>query len=201
MTMSEELSGSITRWIDGLKAGHPEAAEALWRHYYERVVTVARRRLRFAPHQAVEDAEDVALGAFHGLCDGLAHGRFPQLNDRVDLWKLLVAITVKKALAQRRRYRRRKRGGDHVIHGHDDALDLVPGTDESPESAAIIREQIEILLNALGDRNLRQIALWRLDGSSNAEISQKMGCVLRTVERKLERIRLIWHEMGIEPDE
>jgi RNA polymerase sigma factor (sigma-70 family) len=201
MTMSEEDSGSITHWIDGLKAGQPEAADALWHQYYERVVTVARRRLRFAPYQAVEDAEDVALSAIHGLYDGLAHGRFPHLNDRVDLWKLLVAITVKKALVHRRRYGRLKRGGNLVIHGHDDKLDLARGTDETPESAAIIHEQIEMLLASLVDPTLRQIALWRLDGSSNAEIAQKMGCVLRTVERKYERIRLIWHEIGFGTDE
>jgi hypothetical protein len=160
MTMSEEDSGSITPWIDSLKAGQPEAANALWQQYIARVVSAARRRLRFAPHQAVEDAEDVALSANHGLYDELAHGRFPQLNDRVDLWKLLVAITFKKAVARRRRYGRLKRGGYHVILGQDDKLDVARGTDETPESTAIIHEQIEMLLTSLADPTLRQIARW-----------------------------------------
>ena len=32
-SMSDE-DGSVTRWIDALKEGQPEAAEALWRRYY-----------------------------------------------------------------------------------------------------------------------------------------------------------------------
>ena len=40
-----------------------------------------------------------------------------------------------------------------------------------------------------------------MDGLSNGEIAQKMGCVVRTIERKIERIRLIWEEIGDEtPD-
>jgi IS30 family transposase len=51
----------------------------------------------------------------------------------------------------------------------------------------------------LSDRvDLRQIALWRMDGLSNAEIAQKIGYVVRTVERKIKRIRLAWEEIGDE---
>ncbi len=67
--MSAEEPGSITRWLRGLKAGRPEAVEAIWRRYYDRVLAVARDRLRGGPHQAVEDGEDVALSALHGLAD------------------------------------------------------------------------------------------------------------------------------------
>ena len=70
----------------------------------------------------------------------------------------------------------------------------------TPESAAIIEEQFQELLDAPADPTLRQIALWRMDGLSNAEIAEKMGCVLRTVERKIERIRLIWEEIRRRPD-
>jgi len=210
--MSAEDPGSITHWIDGLKAGQPEAADALWQRYYERVLKVARQRLGPVPQQAIEDSEDAALSAIHGLFAGAAQGRFEQLSDRVDLWQLLVAITVKKALSQRQRHDRLKRGGNHVIRGqtaaedigdddHDNALALVLSKEPDPESAAIIQDQFQKLLDSLSDPSLRQIALWRMDGLSNAEIAQKMGCVVRTVERKIERIRLIWEEIGDEtPD-
>jgi RNA polymerase sigma factor (sigma-70 family) len=206
--MSAEDPGSVTRWIDELKAGQPDAAAALWQRYYERLIQVARRRLGPVPRQAVEDAEDAALSAIHGLFAGAAQGRFDRLTDRVDLWQLLVAITVKKALSQRQRHGRLKRGGHHVIRGdsvddddQDNALAQACSKEPEPESAAIIQDQFQSLLDSLSDPALQQIALWRMDGLSNGEIAQKMGCVVRTVERKIERIRLIWEEISDEtPD-
>jgi RNA polymerase sigma factor (sigma-70 family) len=210
--MSAENPGSITRWLDGLKAGQPEAAAAIWQRYCERVVTLARRRLRSAPHQAVEDGEDVALNAFHGLCSGAARGRFKDLSDRADLWRLLTAITVKKALSQRQWHSRQKRGGNLIncIHasggaaGSDDsdnadALDCAASHDPTPEASAILQEQFTELIGSLRDPTLQQIALWRMDGLSNQEIAQELGCVIRTVERKLERIRMTWEEIGLGP--
>ena len=206
MAMAADDPGSVTRWIEGLKAGQVEAASALWDRYYERVVAVARRRLGTAPHQAVEDAEDAALSAIHGLCAGAAQGRFDRLNDRVDLWQLLTAITVKKALGQHQRHGRLKRGGNHATRGYiadedsedgrDDVLAQVLSNEPNPETAAMIRDQFQELLDSLSDPTLRQIALWRMDGLSNVEIAREMGCVVRTVERKIERIRLIWEEIS-----
>jgi RNA polymerase sigma factor (sigma-70 family) len=209
--MSDE-DGSVTRWIDALKEGRPEAADALWRRYYERVVAVARRRLQAAAHAPVDDAEDVALSAFYGLCAGAAEGRFEQLCDRVDLWQLLVAITIKKSLSRLKRHGRLKRGGGRTVgrpvaarktdperSDFADPLAHVPSKDPTPESAAIVQEQFQELLDSLADSTLRQIAIWRMDGLSNAEIAAKMGCVLRTVERKIERIRTIWEEIGAAP--
>jgi len=212
--MSDEDTGSVSRWIDALKQGQPAAADALWRRYYERVLAIARRRLQSAPHQAVEDAEDVAVSAFYSLLTGAARGQFQQLSDRVDLWQLLAAITVKKALSQRQRHGRLKRGGGQIILGQTaaepddmatqddpDALALVLSKAPTPESAAIIQEQFQKLLDALEDPTLCQIALLRMDGLSNREIAEKMGCVLRTVERKIEHIRLIWEEIGTTTDD
>ena len=63
------------------------------------------------------DEEDVALSAFDSFCRGAQRGRFPQLDDRDNLWRLLVVITSRKAvdLAQHEGppevRRRRARGG------------------------------------------------------------------------------------------
>ena len=206
--MPDEETGSVSDWIDALKEGRPEAADAIWQRYYQRVVGVARRRLAGDSHQAVEDAEDVALSAIHGLCAGAAEGRFDRLGDRVDLWRLLVAITVKKTLSRRQRFARLKRGGpgypgESANQGSEnpnaaaaDRLAAIPSPEPTPESSAIIQEQFQELLEALGDPTLREVALWRMDGLTNAEIAEKLGCVLRTVERKIEHIRLIWEEIS-----
>jgi DNA-binding CsgD family transcriptional regulator len=44
----------------------------------------------------------------------------------------------------------------------------------------------------LSDQSLRQIAIWKLDGYTNQEIAERLGCALRTVQRKLERIQAYW---------
>ena len=46
----------------------------------------------------------------------------------------------------------------------------------------------------LKDPGLRQIALWKLEGYTNPEIAAKLDCTVRTVERKLERIRAYWEK-------
>src|SRR3954469_12046784 len=108
--METEAAGAVTHWIGDLKSGGQEAATRLWGRYFNGLVQIARDRLREAP-RGKADEEDVALSAFHSLCQGAARGRFPELQDRNNLWKLLLAITAQKALDHRRREGRLKRGG------------------------------------------------------------------------------------------
>src|SRR4051794_19507985 len=146
--MPSEEQGSVTRWLGALKAGDPAAAQPLWERYYARLVGLARARLRGAHRPgAMADEEDAALSAFDSFCAGMARGRFPMLADRVDLWRLLVVITARKAGAQRQRDRRQKRGGDRVFAesdlepaGSDEdfaGLAQVVGSEPTPEFAAM----------------------------------------------------------------
>src|SRR3974390_2696829 len=88
---------SVTHWIEQLRAGAPIAAHPLWEGYFQRLIELARAKLQGLPRRAA-DEEDVALSAFASFCRGVECGRFPQLTDRDDLWRLLVTITARKAL-------------------------------------------------------------------------------------------------------
>src|SRR5688572_18482502 len=101
-------SGSITRWIDGLRLGDGDAAQKLWETYFSRMVKLARSRLEDAPRRAA-DEEDVALSAFKSFCEGAKNGRFSLLADRNNLWPLLVSITAHKCVDLVRRENRKKR--------------------------------------------------------------------------------------------
>src|SRR5919199_377063 len=94
-TMASE--GSITHCITLLKAGERAAAQQLWERYFQRLVGLARTKLRGTARRAAEE-EDVALSAFDSFYQRAERGQFPQLNDRDDLWQLLVVITVRKAI-------------------------------------------------------------------------------------------------------
>jgi DNA-directed RNA polymerase specialized sigma24 family protein len=194
----EPEAGSVTHWIDELKAGRGTAAEPLWGRYFERLVRLAGAKLRHRPG-AVEDEEDAALSAFRSFCLGAAQGRFPRLGDRDELWRLLVVITLRKAQAQARRRRRLKRGGAVVGPApgreEDDDRDLLEhavGREPTPELAAQVAEELRRLLDVLGDDELRQIALWRMEGYTGDEIADRLGCARRTVARRLELIRREW---------
>src|SRR5262249_48328888 len=100
--------GSLSLWIVGLKGGGPGPAPPLWERYYSRLVALARKKLRSARRRAA-DEEDVVQNAFHSFFRAVAQGRFPQLDDRDSLWRLLVTITAHKALKQLTREQRQKR--------------------------------------------------------------------------------------------
>lgn len=111
IAMSSE--GPISRWVAALKGGDAAAAQPLWERYHRRLVTLARQKLSPARRRAA-DEEDVVQNAFHSFFRGVSAGRFPQLNDRDNLWRLLVVITARKALDQLAHDHRKRRGGGTV---------------------------------------------------------------------------------------
>ena len=87
------LSDSVTHWLRGLQAGAPDAARLLYERDFQRLVDLARSKLRGMPLRAV-GAEDVAAHAFASFCLRLEQGAFSPLTDRDDLWRLLAQIVV-----------------------------------------------------------------------------------------------------------
>jgi DNA-directed RNA polymerase specialized sigma24 family protein len=120
---------SVTTWLQLLRAGDPAAAQRLWQRYYADLVRLAHDHLAARVRRGA-DAEDVALSAFASFCRGAVAGRFPQLGDRHDLWRLLFTITLRHAADHARREGRQRRGGGRHIDVADlpDAdLDHLPG--------------------------------------------------------------------------
>jgi DNA-directed RNA polymerase specialized sigma24 family protein len=200
--MNQAGDSSVTNWIQSLKSGDADAAQRLWQRYMEDLIRLARSRLRGAP-RAVADEEDAALGAFDSFCRGAARGRYPQVADRADFWRLLVVITERKAIDQAQRERRHKRGGGKVIGTLDPAsadrqggaagiADVRP----TPELAALVADECRRLFGRLRDDSLRDVARLRMEGYTNEEIAGRLGCSLRSVARKLELIRRTWLDGG-----
>jgi DNA-directed RNA polymerase specialized sigma24 family protein len=59
-----------------------------------------------------------------------------------------------------------------------------------------LTEECGRLLDALDSDVLRSVAVWKMEGYSNAEIAAKLGRSESTVERKLNLIRQIWSGEG-----
>lgn len=207
--------GTVTRLIQNLKDGESQAAQRLWELYFRRMVGMAREKLHGMPNR-MADEEDVALSAFHSFCQGAEGGRFTQLVDRENLWPLLVSITAHKAVDLIRYHNRQKRGGtghaasdswvvdntetDGSPSGRDKErsgsatleFEEIISQEPTPEFAAQIADEFQSLLARLEDDTLQSVALWKLEGFTNDEIAEKLECVPRTVERKLQLIRTLW---------
>jgi DNA-directed RNA polymerase specialized sigma24 family protein len=128
------------------------------------------------------------------------------LDDRYDVWQVLVVVTERVALDQRRKLLAAKRGGlvtRSLSAGRPSADDSEsqwqPKSPEpTPEFAAAATEQCRRLLDLLNDDLLRRIALAKVHGLTNDEIAAQEGLSLRGVERKLNIIRKVWiHESHV----
>lgn len=194
---------SVSEWLDDLKEGDSFAAQRIWSRYLNQLVKIAdrklgKRRLRLG------DGEDVAIVAFTHFLSGVAEGRFPELDDRDDLWQVLMMLTDRKAKDHLDRERAFKRGADRTI-GESAAdprnqlipnLDYLAGNRPAPEFAVQFAEEMEAMFAKLEDTQLARIASAKLQGFTNQEIAAQEEVGLRTIERRLALIRRIWVSSG-----
>jgi DNA-directed RNA polymerase specialized sigma24 family protein len=194
-------AGSVSRLLEGLKAGEDAAAQSLWGRYCDRLVRLARQKLRHT-RRRVADEDDIALSAFNSLCLGARRGRFAALADRDGLWGLLMFITAQKAADQIAHERRRKRGGGRVrgesaLAGcpgasHEGGFDRVLSRSPGPSTLNMWAEEYGRLLGRLGDGTLRQVAELKVQGYKVEEIAERLGLARRTIHRKIHLIRKVW---------
>jgi len=185
--------GSVSEWIQQLKAGDKDLpAEKLWERYFQRLVGLARTKLGALPRR-IADEEDVALSAFDSFCQGAARGKFPQLDDRDNLWRLLVTITARKVYQLNLTSSREKRGRNAIPDQEAGiGLEQFVATEPTPQFAAQAAEEYQQLLALLPGEDLRSIAQWKMEGFTNEEIAGRLGFVVRSVERRLRSIRICW---------
>jgi DNA-directed RNA polymerase specialized sigma24 family protein len=198
-------SHSVTRWLQQLKQGDRQAVQPLWERYFTRLVQLARTRFARTPTTGEASAQDVALEAFASFCRRAEEDGFARLSDRDDLWQLLVVLAFRKRCNQiqhEQRQRRRPAGGRVYVasalerdSGEEGAL-LTNMLGREPEPAVVVEaaEECQRLLAQLEDEQLRQVALWKVEGFTNEEIAAQLGRAVSTVERKLARIRCLWEK-------
>ena len=143
--------GSVTVLLTALKSGDSAAAGPLWERYFARLVSFAQGRLRKAGGSgAVEDEEDAALSAIESFLHGVRDGRFPHLENRNNLWQILVMVTKRKVIDQVERRNTAKRGGKH--RRLDGAMDALASPGPTPDATALLVDQCRVLLDALSSR-------------------------------------------------
>jgi hypothetical protein len=200
-----EKTHSITLLVAKLRSENraelEAAAREIWARYSDRLLSLARKQLA-ARIRRREDEQDVLQSMYKSFCLRQQRGQY-SIDDRNDLWNLLVTITEHKATnvaARHSRQRRdtRKEQQDSERPAGDDRAPLtagLAGRDPLPGEAAILNLELERRLNAL-PAELRQVVLWKLEGWTNEEIASplRMNCAVRTVERKLAIVRGLWQQ-------
>jgi DNA-directed RNA polymerase specialized sigma24 family protein len=192
-------TGSVSYWIERLKEGDRATVQQLWERYFRQLVGLVRAKLRSAP-RSLADPEDVALSAFDSFCRAAEQGRLPRLEDRNDLWPLLVKIAERKAINLAKHELCQKRDASRSVPfsallGGDEGdgplfADLRREPD--PALAAEVAEELRRLLGLLDDPDLKRVALWKMEGYTHAEIAAELRCLPRMVERMLKLIRRTW---------
>jgi DNA-directed RNA polymerase specialized sigma24 family protein len=183
--------GSVTGWIFDLQDGNDDAESKLWHRYFERMAKLARKHIQNHAGRS-SDEEDVALSAFESFFRRSSEGQLSDLRGRDELWRLLALITKRKALNLIRHEQADKRGGGWSRLASQ-ALD-VAGSEPTPEHTAEILDEIQRLLEVVlaGEDQLCFILLRKLEGHDTTEIANRLNCTNRTVQRKFERICILW---------
>lgn len=196
------MTENMTFWLPALQQGNEQAAERLWREYFLKTVRLAKRRMNGLRLRAA-DEEDVALSAMNSFCR-MAQNREEPIADSNELWKLLATIVRRKVNKERQRQFAEKRQ-EHRLLGESDVspvpddqekneangLAQISGREPSPALAAELAETWERILNL---PDAEELVLLKVDGYSNSEIAEKMGCSTRTVQRAIEKIRKEWED-------
>ncbi|MDB4732825.1 ECF-type sigma factor [Planctomicrobium sp.] len=199
MATDEQMTEPVTQWIDGLQQGDESATRKIWEHFVKQLCVAMREKLH-PETRRVYDEEDAAISAFRSFCNGVEQGRFPDLNDRHSLWRLLLVIASRK-VTHRHRYEQQQR---RDVRKNLEASLFSP-TDESgaaglaqftsreptPELQAEFMETSSELFNSLNNTELKEIAQLKIEGFTDGEIAAQLNLSRQAVQRKMERIRRV----------
>lgn len=199
-------SHSITDLIDSLKCGNSMAAQKIWDRYVESLIRIANNRLKTS-RLRLGDEEDAVGVAFAQFLERVNGNGFSKLDDREDLWRILVMLTERRAYDMIRREQSLKSGGNLLVGesrlertgGNDKphGLDRVEGTEPTPEFTALLIEELECKIDTLKKSDLKAIAIAKMNAFNNRDIADQLGISVRSVERKLAIIRAIWQDESL----
>lgn len=177
-------------WLRELVACDEEAMREFWERYGPGLTRIADRRLAPAIRRRV-GADDVVQSACRTFVRRLRDGQF-ELTDTERLWSLLVAITLTKVRQHVRfhlRHRRNPGREQPIGEGREtDATAPVPAPEPTPDEVVAFAEQLESLIDSMSDEEGDLVRL-RLEGCTNDEAAERLGCSERTVRRLLKRVQ------------
>jgi RNA polymerase sigma factor (sigma-70 family) len=200
--MEPSNNESFEELLDAMQKGEDQAFTTFFNRHYDQLVQFASKKLGSFPLRAF-DADDVAQSAMKSLFKSLRANRY-EVQNSVELWRILITITKNKLLDRRRRQQTQKRGGGNVRGesiwaqaGEDSGLYEQQDTRQNmtPDAQVELLETTDLLFQRLEDDKTREVARLLLAGYRINDIAEELNCVRRTVERKISHIRELWSEV------
>lgn len=188
--------GSISQWVQRLQAGDRAAAEGIWTRFYPKLVNAASKQLGKNPDPAT-NGEDIAQSSFRNVCQAVIDGKYPQLDNRDDLWKLLFVSMINRVRGHYRGINAKKRAV--VLNQPLDSVDEEALAQlDSHEAQSELNDLLEHLLGKLDQEDptgeLRQIALLYLNENSASAIANLLRRRKTNILHKVQLIRSLWEE-------
>ncbi len=190
----QQEPGSITQWLSKLRAGQSQAAEPIWNRYQAKLLSIASQKLDQNPDRSI-DGEDLVQSSFRYVFVAIQNGRYPDIDNREDLWGLLYVATVNRVRQHYRDVNAFKRSHISSVQAIDPAIleDL-----QSSFAQAEVADLLEYLLSRLDledpSLTLRKIALLYLDEHSASSIAKALHKRKTSILISLRLIRSIWQE-------
>ncbi len=177
--MAEKSTDLVERW----REGDEDAASQLHERYGERLVQLARKRLA-NKWQGRFDPEDVVQSVFRTMFRRTRSGSFEFQKDD-DFWKLMVTITLNKV---RNKVRGKKRDPDREQNQFDDGLAAIICREPGTLDLVVFTDLLKEVQRRLSPIEQHLLTL-RLEGHTQDEIAEKNEVDVRTVRRRLMKIR------------
>jgi RNA polymerase sigma-70 factor, ECF subfamily len=178
---------SFPQLLARVRAGDDAAAAVIFQRFVDRLAAHAHQRLSPVVRRQI-DAEDIVQSVYRTFFRRVRQGQF-RVDHWGSLWGLLTRITFCKCA----RAANKVRGGprENSLRTNSDSSAFDSGLDweaiarePSPAEAAALNDTLDALLEPLGESH-REILRLALQGYTQAEIGNRVGCSERTVRRVL----------------
>jgi RNA polymerase sigma factor (sigma-70 family) len=200
--MTNLPDAELEQLLADIRNDNSDAVTRFWELHFDRLSALARRRMTTTARR-IYDGEDIALSAINSFLSGLSEQRFRNINNNNELSKLLTTIVVRKISKQQRKQNTQKRGsgqvrGESFFQNGNEKEESNRGLENVSHSSVTPYLEVEFLdtceqfFNLLEDDKMKNVVKLMIEGYSIDDIAEELGCVRRTVERKLKRIREIW---------
>ncbi|MDB4370779.1 ECF-type sigma factor [Mariniblastus sp.] len=194
------IDDPVTIWIEQVRQSDDEAIKRVWQHFADGLQEYARGKIH-PKTRRVYDEQDAVQSMFLSLCQGLKADRYPDLQNRDNLWRLMLVMTGRKISKRHRFDRQLKRDNRRLLtdsyfvqnsQDRNSPNQYPPAAEPTPELLAEFADTSSALIEALGTDNLKDVALLRIEGLDDCEIASRLQCSRSTVQRRLVMIRKIW---------